>query len=105
LDLFTLLSTANEGVSQAILQAAYLGKPLLATRTGGLGEVCIGQLTGINVAPFAPQEVAKAVLMMKNDPRLTLQFGKRARQLVADQFTLTHTLDQMEEVYRACFCK
>ncbi|MBU6446141.1 MAG: glycosyltransferase, partial [Verrucomicrobia bacterium] len=40
LDVFALLSTAHEGVSQAILQAAYLGKPLISTRTGGLGEVC-----------------------------------------------------------------
>jgi glycosyltransferase involved in cell wall biosynthesis len=99
LDLFALLSTANEGVSQAILQAAYLGKPLVATRTGGLGEVCIGQITGVNVPPFSPQEVAKAVLSMKNNPVLRKQCGDRARQLVISQFTLTHTLDQMEGVY------
>ncbi|HEX2583227.1 MAG TPA: glycosyltransferase, partial [Chlamydiales bacterium] len=41
LDAFLLLSTANEGVSQAILQAAYLQKPLIATPTGGLPEVCL----------------------------------------------------------------
>lgn len=99
LDLFTLLSTAHEGVSQAILQAAYLGKPLLSTRTGGLGEVCIGHVTGLNVPPHAPQEVAKAVLSMKNNPSLRQQCGERARQLVLDQFTLAHTLDQMEHVY------
>lgn len=99
LDLFVLLSTAHEGVSQALLQAAYLGKPLLTTRTGGLGEVCIGQVTGMNVSPFAPQEVAKAVLAMKDNHLLREQFGKRAHQLVMHQFTMTHTLDQMEEVY------
>jgi len=99
LDLFALLSTAHEGVSQAILQAAFLAKPLLATRTGGLGEVCIGQVTGLNVAPFAPQEVAKAVLSMKGNPEMRELFGKRAQKLVMDQFTLGSTLDQMEEVY------
>lgn len=104
LDLFALLSTAHEGVSQAILQAAYLGKPLLATRTGGLGEVCIGQVTGMNVPPFAPQEVAKAVLAMKGNLLMRQQFGKRARQLVMDQFTMAHTLDQMEGVYSFLNC-
>jgi len=36
LDLFALLSTAHEGISQAILQAAFLGKCLVATPVGGL---------------------------------------------------------------------
>jgi glycosyltransferase involved in cell wall biosynthesis len=101
LDAFALLSTANEGVSQAILQAAYLGKPLIATPIGGLSEVCIDQVTGLTVAPFSPTEVAQAVLKIKHHPH----FGQAARQLVLDQFTLTHTLDQMEEVYRHCAMK
>ncbi|MGB7978114.1 MAG: glycosyltransferase family 4 protein [Chlamydiales bacterium] len=100
LDLFTLLSTAHEGVSQAILQAAYLGKPLLSTRIGGLSEVCVDQVTGINVSPFAPQEVAEGVLRLKENKGMREQFGESAHRLVADRFTLNHTLDQMEEVYR-----
>lgn len=98
IDVFALLSTAHEGVSQAILQAAFLGKPLISTQIGGLGEVCIGQVTGLNVAPFSPQEVAKAVLRIKNHPEI--EFGKRAHQLVVNRFTLNHTLDEMEKVYR-----
>lgn len=100
LDLFALLSTANEGVSQALLQAAYLRRPLLSTRTGGLAEVCIEQITGLNVPPFAPHEVAKAVLSMRDHREKRLQFGENARQLVLDKFTFIHTLNQMEEVYR-----
>jgi len=99
LDLFALLSTAHEGVSQAILQAAYLGKPLIATSVGGLGEVCIDKVTGVSVAPFAPEQVAQAVTLLKDDPLLRQQFGQKGRRLVLEKFTLTHTLDQMEEVY------
>ncbi|MBX7067125.1 MAG: glycosyltransferase family 4 protein [Parachlamydiales bacterium] len=101
LDIFALLSTAHEGVSQAILQAAYLGKPLIATRTGGLGEVCIDQQTGLNVAPFSPLEVAEAVMKLKESSELRSFFGENAKRLVLEQFTLTHTLDEMEKVYRA----
>ncbi|MBM3184120.1 MAG: glycosyltransferase family 4 protein, partial [Chlamydiae bacterium] len=54
LDLFALLSTANEGVSQAILQAAFLEKPLVATTIGGLSEVCLNRITGTQVPPFSP---------------------------------------------------
>lgn len=98
-DLFALLSTANEGVSQAILQAALLEKPLLSTRIGGLGEVCIDQVTGFNVSPLSPNEVAAAVLKLKENPQLRVRFAKQAKELVLNQFTFNQTLDQMEEVY------
>ncbi|MBI3901245.1 MAG: glycosyltransferase family 4 protein, partial [Chlamydiia bacterium] len=39
MDIFLLLSWANEGVSQASLQAALLAKPLITTPVGGLREV------------------------------------------------------------------
>lgn len=101
LDLFALVSTAHEGVSQAILQAAYLGKPLLSTRVGGLHEVCIDGLTGLNVSPFSPKEIAQGVLRLKESAELRKEFGAAAKNLVIEQFTLTHTLDQMEKVYRS----
>jgi glycosyltransferase involved in cell wall biosynthesis len=100
LDLFALLSTAHEGVSQAILQAAFLEKPLLSTKIGGLGEVCIDGATGINVAPFSPKEVAAAVLQLKNDPVLRNRYAKRAKELALQEFTLENTLNQMEMVFQ-----
>ncbi len=99
LDVFALLSTANEGVSQAILQAAYLSKPLIATSTGGLCEVCLDGETGFLVPCFAPRAVADRVLRFYHDRHLSERLGRKARELVLDQFTLQKTLDGMEEVY------
>ena len=100
LDVFALLSTANEGVSQAILQAAFLKKPLIATPTGGLREVCLEGKTGILVPPFQPKRVAEAVLVLKKDQALRESLGNSGRQIVCQQFTFKHTLDGMEESYR-----
>lgn len=99
-DIFTLLSTANEGISQACLQAAYLEKPLIATTIGGLPEICRNQETGILVPPHSPKDVAAGVLSLFDDPEKRLLFGSRARQVVENKFTLQHTLDQMEQVYQ-----
>lgn len=100
LDCFALLSTAHEGVSQAILQAAYLGRPLVATATGGLGEVCLDGITGIQVPPFSSDRVAKAILEIKNQPVLQETFGRNGKELVVKQFTLSQTIDHMEEIYQ-----
>ena len=99
LDIFTLLSTANEGISQACLQAAFLEKPLITTTVGGLPEVCRNQETGILVPPASPKNVAAAVLSLYDEPEKGIFYGKQARRLVENKFTMQHTLDQMEQVY------
>ncbi len=100
LDLFTLLSTAHEGISQASLQAAYLERPLLTTSVGGLPEVCIPGKTGILVPPATPTAVAEGVLHMWKEPFLRSEWGKAAKALVLERFTWGQTLKEMESVYK-----
>ncbi len=100
LDIFVLLSTAHEGVSQASLQAAYLSKPLITTRTGGLKEVCLNGQTGINVENFSAKEVAEAVIKLKNDKNLRDKYGSRAKKHVEENFTQQIMLDKMESIYK-----
>lgn len=99
LDAFTLLSTGHEGVSQAILQAAYLQKPLVATPVGGLAEVCISGQTGVEVSPFSPKEVAEAVMKLSLDRSLCREYGERGKKLVEQYFTINRTLEEMQSIY------
>ena len=98
LDVFTLLSTAHEGVSQASLQAAYLQKPLIATPTGGLKEVCIDKLTGIQVPVFSPDRVSEAILKLFSSKELRETYANNAKKL-AKRFSYEKMIDQMEKVY------
>jgi len=100
LDIFTLLSTANEGISQSCLQAAYLEKPVITTTVGGGPDVCRHLETGILVPPSSPKEVASAILSLYDDLERRLMMGKKGRQLVENNFTMQHTLDQMEQIYQ-----
>jgi glycosyltransferase involved in cell wall biosynthesis len=102
LDIFALLSTAHEGISQASLQAAYLKKPLITTTIGGLPEVCLEGITGILVPPSAPEKVAQAVLRLASDPQLRGVYGNAGSKLAGEKFTMQHTLDQMEQVFLRC---
>lgn len=99
MDIFMLLSTANEGISQATLQASYLERPLITTKVGGLPEVCLQGKTGIVVPPFSPEKIAEAVETLGSDPALRQMYGQSAKSHVIEKFTLQRTLDQMEEVY------
>lgn len=103
MDIFLLLSTASEGVSQASLQAGCLGKPHITTKIGGLHEVCIDQQTGFNVDVKAPVEVAEKVKILVDDSQLRAKMGQNVRNLVLEKFTFNKTLDDMETVYKQMF--
>ena len=96
MDIFTLLSTGHEGISQASLQASWLKKPLITTTIGGLPEVCIDGVTGLLVPPASPEKVAEAVLKLANDADLRKSMGENARKLVEKNYLFDHTLNAME---------
>lgn len=98
-DIFCLLSSAHEGISQATLQAAYLGKPLITTDIGGLSEVCLHEQTGKVVKAKQAQEVTLAMNDLIKDPVKRLEMGKKGHHLVANQFTFSQTLDEMERIF------
>lgn len=100
LDIFLLLSTAHEGVSQASLQAAFLEKPLITTSVGGLKEICIDGKSGFIVNPFSPKEVVEKILLLKKDREKRLLFGKNAKKIVLKKFTFEKMLDQIERAYQ-----
>ena len=105
LDIFSLLSTANEGVSQASLQAAFLKKPLITTSTGGLDEVCLDGKTGFIVSLFSYKEVSKAILKLQKNAEMRKKFGENAHQLVLKKFTHLKMLDDVESIYQKCKIK
>lgn len=98
MDIFVLLSTAHEGISQASLQAAYLKRPLITTSVGGLPEVCIEGKTGLCVAPHNVEETARAVETLADNPALRIAMGEQARLLVEERFTFERTLDEMHAI-------
>jgi glycosyltransferase involved in cell wall biosynthesis len=99
MDIFMLLSTANEAVSQASLQASFLQKPLITTNISGLSEVCLEGKTGFLVPIKSPQEIAKKILILSKNINLRQEMGREGKQHVLKAFTMTHTLDAMEAVY------
>ena len=104
LDLFVLLSTDHEGVSQASLQAAYLKKPMICTPTGGLKEVCIDNETGIQVPIFSADKVANGIIKIYEDENLKNRFSENAYSLSLN-FSFDRMLDDMESLYFGLFEK
>lgn len=100
LDVFALLSTAHEGVSQSLLQAAFLKKPLIGTPAGGIPEICQDRITGLQVPLFCAEKVKDAILILQKNRNMAKEMGEKAFFLVKNYFTEKQMLDQMETVYQ-----
>ena len=103
LDIFILLSTSSEGISQASLQASYLKKPLITTETGGLKEVCLDNITGLIVPIKDPYSVSCAVVKLKNK-ELRERLGENAYRHVKERFLFDKTLQDVENIYMRFSC-
>jgi glycogen(starch) synthase len=61
------------------LEAAQAGRPVVATRCGGLPEIVRDGETGILVAPGDPTAIATAVSQLLSNPQRAIAFGNSAR--------------------------
>jgi glycosyltransferase involved in cell wall biosynthesis len=85
----------------AALEAMARGKPVVATRVGGLPEVVRDQQTGILV-DLQVDEIAGAVSYLLNNETIRNEMGARGKQMVADHFTNERMVDKFESVYSRC---
>ncbi len=78
LDLFVLASR-NEGMGRALVEAMACSLPVVATSVGGMPEVLQEGRAGLLVPPGDPQAIAEAIALLRDDPRLASDYGRRAR--------------------------
>jgi glycosyltransferase involved in cell wall biosynthesis len=98
-DVFALPSYANEGVPQALLQAAACGLPIVTTDAGAIGEVAHDGDTALVVPREDPVALSDALRRLASDAALAATLGERAAALVRARHGKDAMLDAMEAVF------
>ncbi|MEW6388194.1 MAG: glycosyltransferase family 4 protein [Thermodesulfobacteriota bacterium] len=99
MDAFVLSSYAHEGVSQALLQALAMEKPVVATRIGGTPEVVSDGETGLLVPPRDGPALARAMQTLRENPEMSKRLADQGRKLVTAKFSLEQMAAAVEGVY------
>ncbi len=86
-DIFVMPSR-QEGTPIALLEAAALGIPILASSCGGIPEVVSNGEQALLVPPGSPKTLAQALLRLAKDPKLRIQLSQGAKTHVRQRFSL-----------------
>lgn len=100
-----VLSSHDEGMSNALLEAMAMEKPVIATDVGGTGEVVDDGSTGILVPPRDWLALASALRALVANPAIWREFGRRGRAKVEQCFSASAMVRHMEQVYTALACQ
>jgi glycosyltransferase involved in cell wall biosynthesis len=98
-------STAPEPFGRVIVEGMLAGRPVVATRAGGVEEILEDGVTGVLVPPGAPAALASAIRELLANParaRTIAQAGKASAEQRFSVDQMVHRMTRyMEEVARA----
>lgn len=90
----------GEGFGLVALQAAQMGRPVIAARTGGLTEVVVDGETGVLFEPADVDGLARGILDVIQNPERTRRMGEAARTRAVDTFSADRYQDEYDGIYR-----
>jgi len=94
-----VLPSVTEGMPNAVLEAMALGRPVVATRVGGVPELVEEGETGILVPPNDPSSLAAALCRLIEDPARATRLGNAARLRAAERFAKERMVAATAGVY------
>lgn len=94
-----VLTSANEGLPVSVIEAMASGKPVVATRVGGVPDLVEDGVTGLLVPPENPAAVAEAIGALLADARRRQTFGQAGRKRVYPAFSAERLLEDMDRLY------
>jgi glycosyltransferase involved in cell wall biosynthesis len=95
-----VLSSVQEGLPRALLEAMAAGKPVVATDVGGCAEAVVHGETGLVVPPEDPAALAGAIKHLLDHPDEARRMGEAGRRRVEEHFTLEAMVAKHVEVYQ-----
>jgi L-malate glycosyltransferase len=89
----------GEGLPIALLEAMAMGKPIIATRAGGIPEVINDGENGILVEADA-DKIAKEILNLLQNEDIAMALGRNAKKTAQERFTWKVSTDRFLSIYK-----
>ena len=95
-----VLPSRYEMFPMAVLEAYACGKPVVASKVGGLKDLVINGETGFLIEVGSVDQLAKAILFLLNNINEAEEMGLRGKQLVKNKFSIEAVIGKLEAIYK-----
>lgn len=93
-----------DGLPTVLLEAMALGKPVVATKLGGIELVIREGENGLLCPPGDPDALSAAIILLLKDEALRLRLGRAARQSVETYFNWHRVVLTLEALFEKAVC-
>jgi glycosyltransferase involved in cell wall biosynthesis len=97
LDIFVLPSL-NEGMGRVLVEAMAAGKPIIASRAGGIVDLVKDGENGLLIEPGDVDGLYLAIERLLNDREMRYDMGQRGK-VIAREFSIERMLEKIEGLY------
>jgi glycosyltransferase involved in cell wall biosynthesis len=95
----------HEGSPLSVMEYMAAGKPVVATRVGGVPDLIEDGVHGLLVPPRRSDELADAIASLLSDRERAQKMGDQARARQQEEFTLAAFVRRVEDLYEELFAQ
>lgn len=95
------LPSRSEGMGRVLLEAAFTGRPRVASTAGGIPHVVEDGVDGLLVEPDSVEDLERALRKLMSDPALRTRLGRAARARALQEFTIQEFVRHYRELVEA----
>jgi glycosyltransferase involved in cell wall biosynthesis len=95
-----VLTSASEGTPVTIIEALAAGRPVVATKVGGVPDVVDDGETGFLVRPRDTHALAERLEILARDPDRRAAMGAAGRARVLERYAVDRLVDDVDALYR-----
>jgi len=99
MDVFVLPSL-QEGFPRTMLEAMYMGIPIIASNISGIPEIIEEGKNGFLVTPKRFTDIIDKLKVISNDPELSRAIGTNARKKVESAYLPKDYIQKLESLYK-----
>ena len=96
-----LLPSISEGTPVSAIEALAAGRPVVATRVGGVPDVVRDGEDGLLAEAGAIDELSERLTRLARDPALRERMGNSGRERVTARYGVDRLVDEMDSLYRS----